>query len=206
MDYLLHLFVKGGPVMYPLLLCSLCAVAIAVERFFYYRRQWHPKDGFTLRLHSALDEQNWDSAVEICQGFDTVISRTAQAGLVHAGNSRIGSDAVKDAFMEHMNMEVTGLRRHLDYLSAIVTCAPLLGLLGTVTGMIGTFGAMEAEGGAAAVSGGIGEALVATATGLCVALIAFAIYTYFDHQMYKVVYDTEKVCYFVLEHKRGEAA
>ena len=192
--------------MYPLLIFSLLSVAIAVERYQYYRGQWQPRDGFRDKIHSALDRQDWQEAEEVCSGFDTIVSRTAKARIQHAAKPKISTAAVKNALEEHMSLEMSGMRRHLDYLSAVVTCAPLLGLLGTVTGMITTFGALDAEGGAAAVSGGVGEALVATATGLCVALIAFFIYTYFSHKMDSVVNDAENICYFVLEHKREEEA
>jgi biopolymer transport protein ExbB len=106
-----------------------------------------------------------------------------------------------------MAVEVTGLKRHLDYLSAIVTVAPLLGLLGTVIGMIGTFNVMDASGsGAAAITGGVGEALVATAAGLCVAVVAFFIHTFFAHRFEQVVKDAEDMCFMVLGYKRGADA
>lgn len=205
-NYLLHLFYKGGFVMYPLLLCSLLSVMIAVERTFYYRRNWQSDDGLQTQIHAALDAQDWEEAIGVCDKFDTVVSRTVKAGLVHARLPQLGTMVVKDAFEERMAVEVTGLKKHLDYLSAIVTVAPLLGLLGTVIGMIGSFSLMDAASasGAAAISGGVGEALVATATGLCVAILAFIFHTYFSHQFDNVITAAEDLCFFVLEHKRGE--
>lgn len=105
---------------------------------------------------------------------------------------------MKDAFNEQMTVESVAFRRYLDYLSAIVTVAPLLGLLGTVTGMISTFSVLDNGAGASAITGGVGEALVATASGLCVAIIAFCVYTYFDHQLDTIVTDTEKLCVSVV--------
>ncbi|WP_371377209.1 MotA/TolQ/ExbB proton channel family protein [Sporomusa aerivorans] len=205
-NYLIHLFYKGGFVMYPLLLCSLLSVMIAVERIFYYRHNGQNGDGLQTQIHAALDAQDWDEAIAVCNKFDTVVSRTAKAGLLHARSPQLGTMAVKDAFEERMAVEMTGLKKHLDYLSAIVTMAPLLGLLGTVIGMIGSFSLMDAaSGGAAAISGGVGEALVATAAGLCVAILAFIIHTFFSHQFDNVITATEDLCFFVLEHKRGEA-
>ncbi|TCS79601.1 MotA/TolQ/ExbB proton channel family protein [Pectinatus cerevisiiphilus] len=204
--YVVHLFNQGGLVMYPLILCSLLSVAIAVERWNYYHHNWHRDNSLEDRIHKALDEKNWGEAIKVCNQFDTVASRTIKAGLVHASSPNLDTTAVKDAFEERMAVEITGLQKHLDYLSAIVTVAPLLGLFGTVTGMIATFGAMDEGSAAMAISGGIGEALVATATGLCVAVIAFAIYTFYSHQFDNVLMDTENICFFVLEHKRGESA
>ena len=109
---------------------------------------------------------------------------------------------MKSAFEDRMSMESISFHRYLDYLSAIVTIAPLLGLLGTVTGMIQTFSVLDNGGGAAAITGGVGEALVATASGLCVAIIAFCFYTYFDHQLDTLVTDTERLCSTVLGAKK----
>ena len=97
-----------------------------------------------------------------------------------------------------MSMESISFNRYLDYLSAIVTISPLLGLLGTVTGMIQTFSVLDSGGGAGAITGGVGEALVATAAGLCVAIIAFCFYTYFSHQLDSMVTDAERLCSLVL--------
>ncbi len=204
--YIAHLFNRGGFVMYPLLIFSIGAVAIAVERYFYYKHNWNHNDGFIKKIHHALDEKDWNEAVNVCNTFDTAVSRVAKAGLALTASENVSVLDMKDAFAERMTVEVTGLKQKLDYLSAIVTLAPLLGLLGTVTGMITTFGALDEGSAAMAVSGGVGEALVATATGLCVACIAFLIYTFFMHQFHKVVADVEAICYFVLEHRRGESA
>ena len=109
---------------------------------------------------------------------------------------------MKNAFSDRMSMESINFRRYLDYLSAIVTIAPLLGLLGTVTGMIQTFSVLDAGGGASAITGGVGEALVATASGLCVAIIAFCVYTYFSHQLDTIVTDTERLCATIVTAKK----
>ena len=110
---------------------------------------------------------------------------------------------MKTAFHEQMHVEAIGFQRYLDYLSAIVTIAPLLGLLGTVTGMISTFSVLANGAGASAITGGVGEALVATATGLCVAILAFCVYTYFSHQLDAIVTDTERVCIDVMQARKA---
>ena len=193
--------------MYPLLICSLLAVMIAAERIYYYRRNRRNADGLRTQIHNMLDARDWDGAIAACDKFDTVMSRTVKAGLLHARCPDLDTMTVKGAFEERMAVEVTGLKKYLDYLSAVVTVAPLLGLLGTVIGMIGSFSVMDGSGGgAAAISGGVGEALVATAAGLCVAILAFVIHTFFSHQFDNVMTATEDLCFFVLEHKRWEKA
>jgi biopolymer transport protein ExbB len=204
---MIHLFHRGGLVMYPLLICSLVSVGIAVERFYYYRHHWRRGDDFAEKIRSALTAKDWEAAIVVCERVDTVVSRTVKAGLIYANCPGMGAMTVKEAFEERMAVEVTGLKRHLDYLSAIVTVAPLLGLLGTVIGMIGTFNVMDASGsGAAAITGGVGEALVATAAGLCVAVVAFFIHTFFAHRFEQVVKDAEDMCFMVLGYKRGADA
>ena len=91
----------------------------------------------------------------------------------------------------------------LSLLDLIASIAPVLGFLGTVTGMISTFSVLDNGAGASAVTGGVGEALVATATGLCVAILAFCVYTYFSHQLDTIVTDTEKVCMTVMQARKN---
>lgn len=205
--YMIHLFHRGGFVMYPLFLFSLLAVGIAVERHYYYRRQGGRGGALTEKISPALKAKDWEAAMAACSAEDTVAGRTVRAGLIQAKFPDAGTMAIKEAFEERLAVEATGLKRYLDYLGAIVTLAPLLGLLGTVIGMIGTFNIMDAAGGgAAAITGGVGEALVATAAGLCVAVIAFVIHTFFTHQFEQVMQATEDVCSLVLEYKRGAGA
>ena len=109
---------------------------------------------------------------------------------------------IRNILNERMSIEMAGFKKYLDYLSAIVTIAPLLGLLGTVTGMISTFGVLGAGGGVSSVTGGVGEALVATATGLCVALTAFVFYTYFSHRIDSIVNAMEKVCILIVYERK----
>ena len=127
------------------------------------------------------------------------MSRIVANGLKYGGDE----NRMKTAFHEQMHVEAIGFQRYLDYLSAIVTIAPLLGLLGTVTGMISTFSVLDNGAGASAISGGVGEALVATATGLCVAILAFCVYTYFSHQLDTIVTDTERVCLDVMQAQKA---
>ena len=198
--YFLHLFHTGGLVMYPLLLLSLFTVAIAVERFFYYKKNRKGSKLFCKGINSAVKHQQWDAAQEYCAKYDTAISRIILNGLKHTDSDK----DMRDAFQEQLMVESVNFRRYLDYLSATVTISPLLGLLGTVTGMIGTFSILDSGAGASAITGGIGEALVATATGLCVAIIAFIVYTYFDHQLDTIITDTEQVCVDVLNARKAK--
>lgn len=185
--------------MYPLLALSIFTLAIAIERFGCYRANRRGSKQFCSGVSQAARSQQWDAAGQLCRKFPTAMSRIVASGLSHGGDMK----GMKIAFHEQMSVEAVGFKRYLDYLSAIVTISPLLGLLGTVTGMISTFSVLDNGAGASAVTGGVGEALVATATGLCVAILAFCVYTYFSHQLDTIVTDTEKVCMTVMQARKN---
>lgn len=93
------------------------------------------------------------------------------------------------------------LRARLYYLSVIVTMAPLLGLLGTISGMISAFSVFNVQTSqASAITGGVGEALVATAFGLCVAILALVIHAYFTQRVDRILTDMEECCSLVESH------
>ena len=198
MENFIHLFNSGGFVMYPLLILSLITLAIAVERFYFYRNNRKGSKTFFHGVYHAAAAKDWDVVRQLCSEFPSALSRVIEQGMAHDKSEA----AMKSAFEDRMSMESISFHRYLDDLSAIVTSAPLLGLLGTVTGMIQTFSVLDNGGGAAAITGGVGEALVATASGLCVAIIAFCFYTYFDHQLDTLVTDTERLCSTVLGAKK----
>ena len=198
MENFIHLFNSGGFVMYPLLILSLITLAIAIERFYYFRNNRKGSKTFFHGVYHAAAAKDWDVVRQLCSEFPSALSRVIEQGMAHDKSEA----AMKSAFEDRMSMESISFHRYLDYLSAIVTIAPLLGLLGTVTGMIQTFSVLDSGGGAGAITGGVGEALVATASGLCVAIIAFCFYTYFDHQLDTLVTDTERLCSTVLGAKK----
>ena len=198
MENFIHLFNSGGFVMYPLLILSLITLAIAVERFYYFRNNRKGSKTFFHGVYHAAAAKDWDVVRQLCSEFPSALSRIIEQGMAHDQSEA----AMKSAFEDRMSMESISFHRYLDYLSAIVTIAPLLGLLGTVTGMIQTFSVLDSGGGAGAITGGVGEALVATASGLCVAIIAFCFYTYFDHQLDTLVTDTERLCSTVIGAKK----
>ena len=111
------------------------------------------------------------------------------------------------SYMEiQSGIALSKLRSRMYYLSVIVTMAPLLGLLGTISGMISTFSVFNIEAGEpSAITGGVGEALIATAMGLCVAIIALAVHAYFSQRIENIVTDME-MCFSAAESSRVELA
>lgn len=176
----MELFQKGGPVMYLLLLCSLSVLAIAIDRWLFYRRA---SDGAETLLQSITEAAGKGLSSVLIEG-DSVTAFLLDAGK-RADSS--GSDvrlAVESAYGE----AAMKLRARLNYLSMIVTLAPLLGLLGTISGMIDSFNIFSvAADQPLAITAGIGEALIATATGLCVAIFALVVHTVLASRMDSVL-------------------
>lgn len=192
MDFVMQpltLFHKGGPVMYLLLVCSMAVVYIAVERFSYFRRVSSNAASFHAQLRPLLDAGRLTDAAKLCQE-PTCIAQISAAGVDAWQQGESLAEAMRDAAV----VAAGKLRESLSLLSAIVTVSPLLGLLGTVLGMISTFSVLNLQSGQpSAISGGVGEALIATASGLCVAVMAFLCHVYFTHRLDRLITDMESI-------------
>ena len=170
------LFLHGGFVMWPLLVALIIAVMIAIERIAYYQRL--KKEMFTINDALENSDFSWPSLIAMLSDKDTSnISYDLSRVLDQCQNRDILQSKMED-MVAHVHTHAT---RGLDWLSTIITMAPLLGLLGTVTGMIGAFQVFGADG--AVPTGGVGEALVATASGLCVAIVALCFHAAFSHHV-----------------------
>jgi biopolymer transport protein ExbB len=193
----ISLFHKGGPVMYLLVLCSLAVIAIATERFLYYRSMSSDTQSFIAKLQPLLERQRFNEALQLCEQTPKIVNQVALEGL-HAYQR--GSN-IENALESAAQLSAARLRQSLNFLSAIVTLAPLFGLLGTVIGMISSFSVFNVQSGQPmAITGGVGEALIATATGLTVAVMALLSHTYFSHRLDLMVTDMEQVCAVVINY------
>ncbi|MFC2469764.1 MAG: MotA/TolQ/ExbB proton channel family protein [Negativicutes bacterium] len=163
--------------MYLLLLCSLSVAAIAIDRFLFYRRAQAGSKELLERMAAVRGNEFLALSSE---ANDSVTAFLLKAGVKAAQGNGDVILAVESAYSEAA-ME---LRARLNYLSMIVTMAPLLGLLGTIFGMIESFNvfSLSAEE-PLAITGGIGEALTATAFGLCVAIFALVVHTVFAQRL-----------------------
>ena len=171
---LIRMLAKGGPVMIPLLVCSVLSLAVIIDRCgFWWRRRDTAAAERALRLavHAKFDE-----AAEVAAASCAPLARVIATGLGH----REGGAAQA---MEVVAQEELGLaRRYLPVLDTVITLSPLLGLLGTVTGMIAAFGVLSTTGmnQPNAITGGVAEALIATAVGLGIAIGSLIPYNYFS--------------------------
>ena len=174
------LFQKGGPVMFVLLACSIAVAVIAIDRFRFYRQAGKGASDFVAKLPGLLQGGSLQQAAEACRVENTAPAYIAELGIRAAA---AGDDVPLALDTAYADMAMR-LRERLNYLSMIVTMAPLLGLLGTISGMIESFSIFSVRAGEPlAITGGIGEALIATATGLCVAIFALIMHTYFVQRL-----------------------
>ena len=170
---LIQMLAKGGPVMIPLALCSVVALAVVIERLGFWWRQGDV--GPAERALELAERGKLDEALEIARRSGTATARVIAAGLAER-------QAPPAAAMEAAaQTEMGRLRRYLPVLDTIITLSPLLGLLGTVTGMIAAFGILSTSGmnQPNAITGGVAEALIATAAGLAIAIATLVSYNYF---------------------------
>jgi len=163
------LFQRGGMVMWPLLLCSLTALAVALERLLHL---WHERAADALSERTARRVMEAIAAGRFAEA-EVLAARTPAASCrIIAEGLRQRDIALRDALTAAAEREVSSLRHGLSVLDTIITLAPLLGILGTVTGIIRSFHLLSASGiqDPTAVTGGIAEALITTAAGLIVSI------------------------------------
>lgn len=166
---LVAFFKAGGVVMYPLMLVALMALLLAFERWQLYMRRGRLSESFIKNLHALVADSKFKEARDLCLQQQTAVGATLFAIVNHSGDSR---EAAEKALREAMLREQPRLEKRLGLVSALGSVAPLLGLLGTVTGMITLFKVITEVGtnDARVLAGGISEALVTTETGLIIAI------------------------------------
>jgi biopolymer transport protein ExbB len=157
--------------MYPIILCSVAALAVFLERLWVLRQKRILPPEFIRNVEDLIRKQKISDALFLCQGDPSSIAKVFFAGLKNAGR---GMWLVKESIEERGGREASMLEKHIGILSTIANLAPLLGLLGTVSGMIKTFNVISVQGvgNPAPLAGGIAEALITTAAGLTVAIPA----------------------------------
>jgi biopolymer transport protein ExbB len=183
---LFELVQAGGWLMIPILLCSVVAAGISVERLWTLRaEQVAPRDLLT-QVWSWIRNNEMDSSRlrEVKSG--SPLGQILVAGIT---SHRRGRDVMKESIEEVANHVVHELERYLNTLGTVAAITPLLGLLGTVIGMIKVFTAIQLEGtgNAAVLAGGISEALITTAAGLTVAIPSLFFHRYFQRKVDELV-------------------
>lgn len=174
MTHAFDLIVKGGIVMIPLLTCSLISLALSIERIVFWAKM--KSQDILTQLMALVEQGEFERAQQLGKASSQPIARVLAAGVAHR------NPAPAKAMEAAAQAEIPLLKNRLGVLDTIVTLAPLLGLLGTVVGMIGSFDVMSEVGMGQphAVTGGVAEALIATATGLLIAILTLVSYNYFS--------------------------
>ncbi len=186
---MLEIFIKGGPVMYPLLACSILVLTVIIERTLFWisvdmHRDRHLIDE-VLELCRAGD---WESVRMKTKGSKDFIIKILVTGIVHREFSM--TKAMESAAAE----EIRRLRRYMGVLDTMITVAPLMGIFGTVIGIIMSFEALGSAGieHPQAVTAGIAQALITTATGLGIAILSVFPYNFFNLRIEKAVLNIER--------------
>ena len=190
---LLSIVLKGGWIMLFIFIASIIAVAIIIDRFLVIKKSKSNIPQFLVKIRGLLKKKDIDGALTYCMEEKTPAANIVKKGLkkYHFGHER-----VKEAIESAGKQEITKLEKGLSILATISGVAPLLGFLGTVTGMISAFMRIEDLQGSANPSdlaGGIWEALLTTAFGLAVGIIAYTFYNYLVNSINKLVLDMEIV-------------
>jgi biopolymer transport protein ExbB len=185
---MIKIFLNGGPIMWPLLCCSIVTVATVLERFFFIiRERARRKPELVEKILERVEHHDLDGAIKIGSDNRDFVARVLTFALAHRAES------FSSAVLRAANLELKQFNRGLAVLDTIVTLAPLLGLLGTVTGMIHAFGLLGAQqlDAPEAITGGIAQALIATAFGLSIAITALIPLNYLNARLEEARLDIE---------------
>ena len=187
---MMELFIKGGPLMYPILFCSVLAFAIFLERLWNYHRFQKHNQEMLNEVDSLIADEKLEQASVACQRYGNPLSRVYVTAIRLAGRSR---EQIKAVVEEAGSREIASLERYLGLLGTIATITPLLGLLGTVLGMIRAFTVISVQGVGtpATLGGGISEALITTAAGLTVAIPTILLHKYLTGRLDRIALDLE---------------
>ncbi|MDD5421986.1 MAG: MotA/TolQ/ExbB proton channel family protein [Candidatus Omnitrophota bacterium] len=190
-----ELIQKGGPMMYLIILSSILAFGVVIERVYHLNRARIDANKFMDEIMNVLKRNKIIEAVEMCNQTPGPIAHIIKAGILKHDRSK---PEIKEAVEEAAQLEIPRLERHLPVLATIAHIAPLLGLLGTVTGMIKSFQVIQQKAmlmtpvNPGDLAGGIWEALLATLAGLSVAIPTYVAYNYLISQVNNLVYDMER--------------
>ena len=188
-NILVKYFEAGGPVMWPILITALVAVAVVGERTLWWLRESAKRDPQTLeKMFAALENGDFREAGRLSKDSGDPVIRMIWHGMNHFHSSLQG------ALQVAAGVELQKAGRFLTVMDTLVTLAPLLGLLGTVSGIFRTFlsiGSASVEGATGQITGGIGEALIATMCGLAIAIVALIPFNYFSRKLAQLQFELE---------------
>lgn len=184
----MEFFIHGGYIMWPIIVLSFVIVTVVIERVIFTLRESINRDRESVdKLLERVEAGDFEGAINIGKKSKDFLARILVYSLTHRDTS------MANAFARASNQEMQRYNQGMPTLDTIVTAAPYVGLLGTVTGMMATFAALG-EGGdigasAGAITGGVGEALIATACGLAVAIFGLFPFNYMNAKIAQAKHD-----------------
>jgi len=196
---------RGGPVMIPIVMCSIFALTVALERLYFFLRLGAKTAPFLEALRGAVQGRQWDEADALCERTAGPIARVGAAGLAAR---EAPEEEIQHVMEDAARDELPVVEGHVRWLATFAQVATLLGLLGTVSGMVEAFQVIQTKaGGANPVSpgdlaGGIWEALTTTVAGLEVAIPTILVYNYLVSRIGEVQFHTEKMTRLVAGWRR----
>src|SRR6266568_9604792 len=186
-NWLIDNFRKGGPVMWPILIVSIIGLTVVIERCLWWTGRWFRRDPKRIeKVFTAIEQGDTTEASRLSRGSRDPVLRMMWNGLNHQHTSLQG------ALQVAAGIEIKRAGRFLVVMDTLVTLAPLLGLLGTITGLIRSFSFLGNEELAVqAVTGGIAEALIATACGLGIAIFALIPFNFFNSRVSNLEFELQ---------------
>ena len=186
-NWLIDKFHKGGPIMWPILIVSIIGLTVVIERIFWWGGRWLRRDPKRIeKVFTAIENGDTTEASRLSRGSRDPVLRMMWNGLNHQHTSLQG------ALQVAAGIEIKRAGRFLVVMDTLVTLAPLLGLLGTITGLIRSFSFLGNEELAVqAVTGGIAEALIATACGLGIAIFALIPFNFFTSRVSNLEFELQ---------------
>jgi biopolymer transport protein ExbB len=189
----LELFREGGPIMWPIILVSFIGLTVTIERIIFVVREAQRRDPELVeRMITQVEAGNIGAAIELGRPSSDYLARIMVSSL---GEQHQGG--FTEAFLRASSRELTRFSQGLPILDTVITAAPLLGLLGTVTGMMGTFFSLGASDDIAAaaggITGGVAEALIATMCGLAIAIMGLLPFNYLNARLEEARHEVEDV-------------
>ena len=186
-NWLIDKFRKGGPIMWPILIVSIVGLTVVIERIFWWGGRWFRRDPKRIeKVFTAIENGDIGEASRLSRGSRDPVLRMMWNGLNHQHASLQG------ALQVAAGIEIKRAGRFLVVMDTLVTLAPLLGLLGTITGLIRSFSFLGNEELAVqAVTGGIAEALIATACGLGIAIFALVPFNFFTSRVSNLEFELQ---------------
>ncbi|MFH1779174.1 MAG: MotA/TolQ/ExbB proton channel family protein [Candidatus Omnitrophota bacterium] len=207
---MLEWIIKGGPVMIPILLCSILAFAIIIERFVYLQKAKIDTKKFMDDISTSLKRNRIMEAIDMCEQTPGPIANILKSGILKHDRTR---HEIREAIEDGGLHEIPKLEKNVGLLATIAHISPLLGLLGTVTGMVRAFQIVQEKSttlnpvSPADLAGGIWEALITTVAGLIVAIPTLAAYNYFVSRVNNFILEIEMSAtdlINILSEKKGE--